>query len=92
MARGSLLMERPNRLVMLAGPTPGAEFALDRERLTVRMRILNVREETRSASTDRICDEMDAGNQHPADNRQRPRVSFNYLRQAVVDGLFDAVS
>ncbi len=33
--RGSLLMERPNRLVMLAGPTPGAEFPLDRERLTI---------------------------------------------------------
>ncbi|HEY2516275.1 MAG TPA: FHA domain-containing protein, partial [Polyangiaceae bacterium] len=33
--RASLLMERPNRLVMLAGPTPGAEFPLDRERLTV---------------------------------------------------------
>ncbi len=28
-------MERPNRLVMLAGPTPGAEFPLDRERLTI---------------------------------------------------------
>jgi pSer/pThr/pTyr-binding forkhead associated (FHA) protein len=35
MNRGSLLMERPNRLVMLAGPTPGAEFPLDRERLTI---------------------------------------------------------
>ena len=33
--RASLLMERPNRLVMLAGPTPGAEYPLDRERLTV---------------------------------------------------------
>lgn len=28
-------MERPNRFVMLAGPTPGAEFPLDGERLTV---------------------------------------------------------
>jgi pSer/pThr/pTyr-binding forkhead associated (FHA) protein len=28
-------MERPNRLVMLAGPTPGVEFPLDAERLTV---------------------------------------------------------
>ncbi len=35
MNRGSLLMERPNRLVMLAGPTPGAEFTLDHERLTI---------------------------------------------------------
>ena len=35
MNRGSLLMERPNRLVMLAGPTPGAEFTLDQERLTI---------------------------------------------------------
>ncbi len=33
--RGVTLMERPNRLVMLAGPTPGAEYPLDRERLTV---------------------------------------------------------
>ena len=33
--RGSLLMERPNRLVMLAGPTPGAEYPLDRERSTI---------------------------------------------------------
>jgi pSer/pThr/pTyr-binding forkhead associated (FHA) protein len=29
------LLERPNRLVMLAGPTPGAEFPLDRERMTI---------------------------------------------------------
>jgi len=28
-------MERPNRLVMLVGPTPGAEFTLDQERLTI---------------------------------------------------------
>ena len=34
-ARGSLLMERPNRLVMLAGPTPGVEFPLTTDRLTV---------------------------------------------------------
>jgi ABC transport system ATP-binding/permease protein len=33
--RGSLLLERPNRLVMLAGPTPGAEYPLNQERLTV---------------------------------------------------------
>jgi pSer/pThr/pTyr-binding forkhead associated (FHA) protein len=33
--RASLLMERPNRFVMLAGPTPGAEYPLDSERLTV---------------------------------------------------------
>jgi pSer/pThr/pTyr-binding forkhead associated (FHA) protein len=33
--RASLLMERPNRFVMLAGPTPGAEYPLDGERLTV---------------------------------------------------------
>jgi pSer/pThr/pTyr-binding forkhead associated (FHA) protein len=33
--RASLLMERPNRFVMLAGPTPGAEFPLDGERLTL---------------------------------------------------------
>lgn len=30
--RGSLLMERPDRLVMLVGPTPSAEFPLDRDR------------------------------------------------------------
>jgi pSer/pThr/pTyr-binding forkhead associated (FHA) protein len=33
--RASLLMERPNRFVMLAGPTPGAEYPLEGERLTV---------------------------------------------------------
>jgi pSer/pThr/pTyr-binding forkhead associated (FHA) protein len=33
--RASLLMERPNRLVMLAGPTPGAEYPLDVERLSI---------------------------------------------------------
>jgi len=33
--RGSMLLERPNRLVMLAGPTPGAEFPLDHERMTI---------------------------------------------------------
>jgi len=33
--RASLLMERPNRLVMLVGPTPGAEFPLDAERTTI---------------------------------------------------------
>lgn len=31
----AMLMERPNRLVMLTGPTPGAEYPLDQERLTV---------------------------------------------------------
>jgi pSer/pThr/pTyr-binding forkhead associated (FHA) protein len=34
-SRAATLMDRPNRLVMLAGPTPGAEFPLDRERMTV---------------------------------------------------------
>jgi pSer/pThr/pTyr-binding forkhead associated (FHA) protein len=29
------LLDRPNRLVMLAGPTPGTEFPLDRERITI---------------------------------------------------------
>ena len=33
--RGSQLMERPNRFVMLAGPTPGAEYSLDQERVTI---------------------------------------------------------
>lgn len=33
--RGQTLTERPNRLVMLVGPTPGVEYALDRERMTV---------------------------------------------------------
>lgn len=35
MNRGSQLMERPNRLVMLAGPTPGVEFPLTDERITI---------------------------------------------------------
>ncbi len=35
LARAASLLDRPNRLVMLAGPTPGAEFPLDRERMTV---------------------------------------------------------
>jgi ABC transport system ATP-binding/permease protein len=34
-ARAAGLLDRPNRLVMLAGPSPGAEFPLDRERLTI---------------------------------------------------------
>jgi len=34
-ARGSSLLDRPNRLVMLAGPAPGAEFPLDQERMTI---------------------------------------------------------
>jgi pSer/pThr/pTyr-binding forkhead associated (FHA) protein len=34
-ARASALLDRPNRLVMIAGPAPGAEFPLDRERLTI---------------------------------------------------------
>jgi pSer/pThr/pTyr-binding forkhead associated (FHA) protein len=33
--RGQTLAERPNRLVMLVGPTPGVEYPLDRERMTV---------------------------------------------------------
>ena len=33
--RGQTLAERPNRLVMLVGPTPGIEYPLDRERMTV---------------------------------------------------------
>jgi pSer/pThr/pTyr-binding forkhead associated (FHA) protein len=33
--QASQLMERPNRLVMLAGPTPGAEYPLEQERMTV---------------------------------------------------------
>jgi ABC transport system ATP-binding/permease protein len=33
--RGQTLTERPSRLVMLVGPTPGVEYPLDRERLTV---------------------------------------------------------
>ncbi|MBX3204857.1 MAG: FHA domain-containing protein [Labilithrix sp.] len=33
--RGQTLTERPNRLVMLVGPTPGVEYPLDRERMTV---------------------------------------------------------
>jgi pSer/pThr/pTyr-binding forkhead associated (FHA) protein len=34
-SRASLLMERPNRFVMLAGPTPGAEYPLDKDRMTI---------------------------------------------------------
>jgi pSer/pThr/pTyr-binding forkhead associated (FHA) protein len=33
--RGQTLTERPNRLVMLVGPTPGVEYTLDRERMTI---------------------------------------------------------
>jgi pSer/pThr/pTyr-binding forkhead associated (FHA) protein len=35
MTRASTLLDRPNRLVMLQGPTPGIEFSLNRERLTL---------------------------------------------------------
>jgi pSer/pThr/pTyr-binding forkhead associated (FHA) protein len=34
-SRAAALFDRPNRLVMLAGPTPGTEFPLDRERITI---------------------------------------------------------
>jgi ABC transport system ATP-binding/permease protein len=34
-ARANALLDRPNRLVMVAGPTPSAEFPLDRERMTI---------------------------------------------------------
>jgi ABC transport system ATP-binding/permease protein len=34
-ARAAGLMDRPNRLVMLAGPAPGSEYPLDRDLLTV---------------------------------------------------------
>ncbi len=33
--RSQTLTDRPNRFVMLVGPTPGLEFPLDRDRLTV---------------------------------------------------------
>lgn len=33
--RGQTLTERPSRFVMLVGPTPGVEYPLDRERLTI---------------------------------------------------------
>jgi pSer/pThr/pTyr-binding forkhead associated (FHA) protein len=33
--RGQDLTERPSRFVMLVGPTPGVEYPLDRERLTI---------------------------------------------------------
>jgi ABC transport system ATP-binding/permease protein len=34
-ARAAALLDRPNRLIMIAGPVPGTEFPLDRERLTI---------------------------------------------------------
>jgi pSer/pThr/pTyr-binding forkhead associated (FHA) protein len=34
-ARAAALMDRPNRFVMIQGPTPGTEFPLDRDRLTI---------------------------------------------------------
>ncbi len=34
-ARAASLLERPHRLVMLVGPTPGAEFSLEQPRLSV---------------------------------------------------------
>ena len=33
--RGQTLTDRPNRFIMLVGPTPGVEYPLDRERMTV---------------------------------------------------------
>ncbi len=33
--RGQDLTERPNRFVMLVGPTPGVEYPLERERMTI---------------------------------------------------------
>jgi ABC transport system ATP-binding/permease protein len=34
-ARAAALLDRPNRLIMIAGPAHGAEFPLDRERMTI---------------------------------------------------------
>jgi pSer/pThr/pTyr-binding forkhead associated (FHA) protein len=34
-SRAAQLLERPHRFVMLAGPTPGTEYPLDQERLTI---------------------------------------------------------
>jgi pSer/pThr/pTyr-binding forkhead associated (FHA) protein len=34
-ATGQMLLARPNRLVMLIGPTPGEEYPLDKDRITV---------------------------------------------------------
>ncbi len=34
-AMAAALLDRPNRLVMLAGPTPGTEYPLGRERITI---------------------------------------------------------
>jgi pSer/pThr/pTyr-binding forkhead associated (FHA) protein len=34
-ARANALLDRPNRLIMIAGPAPSAEFPLDRERMTI---------------------------------------------------------
>ena len=34
-ARGTMLLERPNRFVMLVGPTPGAEYPLDKDLITI---------------------------------------------------------
>jgi pSer/pThr/pTyr-binding forkhead associated (FHA) protein len=34
-ARANALLDRPNRLVMIAGPAPASEFPLDRERMTI---------------------------------------------------------
>ncbi len=33
--RGQAMTERPNRLVMLVGPTPGVEYPLDHERMSI---------------------------------------------------------
>jgi pSer/pThr/pTyr-binding forkhead associated (FHA) protein len=33
--RGQAMTERPNRLVMLVGPTPGVEYTLDQERMSI---------------------------------------------------------
>ena len=34
-ARAATLLDRPNRMVMLAGPTPGAEYPMTDERMTI---------------------------------------------------------
>lgn len=34
-SRAAALLDRPHRLVMLAGPTPGAEYPLDSERMSI---------------------------------------------------------
>ena len=64
----------------------------DREQLAVRGCMCVCRQMTREPCSDRSGDRTNARKQHSADDRQRPRISFDHLRQSVTHRFFDRVA